>query len=215
MEVIKTIDGREIKFSIHKGDITQLNCDAIVNAAHEALLGGGGVDGAIHRAAGQELVEFCRTLPQVTSGVRCPEGEAKITHGYNLPAKYVVHTVAPKFVGGIISRVFGSAESKKYFVGGGRTISTNLEDNLEEQDPALQACYVNSLSLANSYNCESIAFPSLGTGGHAYPIELAAPVAVRTVRDAIVAAPNINRVIFVTFSEYDEDIYKRAFNLLL
>lgn len=150
------------------GDITQSGCDAVVNAAHAGLTGGGGVDGAIHRAAGSRLLQFCRDLPQVEKGIRCRPGEAKITPGFNLRAKYVVHTVAPKFVGsathvpGVLAPIYNLATP------GG------FED--------LAKCYRNCLAIADEAGCKTIAFPSLGTGGHAWPIEVACPIAIRAMR---------------------------------
>lgn len=130
-------------------DITTLTVDVIVNAANETLLGGGGVDGAIHRAAGPELLGYCRALPEVSAGVRCPTGEARLTPGFDLVAEWVVHTVGPVWQGGTHS------------------------------EPALLAsCYRQSLALAASVEAKSIAIPAISTGVYGYPPEQAARIAV-------------------------------------
>ena len=136
-----------------QGDITTLAVDAIVNAANQMMLGGGGVDGAIHRAAGPELYEACLKVPEVRPGVRCPTGEARITPGFRLPAKFVIHTVGPVY-----------------------------RDGRHGEPELLAACYRNSLALAAENNCRSIAFPCISTGVYGYPIEDAAKIAIREVQ---------------------------------
>ena len=140
------------------GDITTLAIDAIVNAANETLLGGGGVDGAIHRAAGPGLWTECRALPEVRPGVRCPTGEARITGGHDLPARHVIHTVGPVWRGG------DAGESR-----------------------LLASCYEQSLQLAQANGITSIAFPAISCGVYGYPLELAVPLAVATVRGWLLA----------------------------
>jgi O-acetyl-ADP-ribose deacetylase (regulator of RNase III) len=134
-------------------DITQLALDAIVNAANERMLGGGGVDGAIHRAAGPLLLDACRSIPEVRPGVRCPTGEARITPGFDLPAKYVIHTAGPIWQGG------------------------------EENEPELLAsCYSSVLDLAAKGGITSLAFPAISCGVYGYPADQAARIAVATIR---------------------------------
>ncbi len=135
---------------IINGDITQMDVSAIVNAANESLLGGGGVDGAIHYAAGSRLYEACKELPEVSPGVRCPPGDARITPGFDLPAEFVIHTVGPRWKGG-----------------------TRNEAEI------LARCYRNSLRLADRNNISSIAFPLISTGVFAYPLIPACEIAVR------------------------------------
>lgn len=159
--------------SIEMGDITLLDCDAIVNAANRSLLGGGGVDGAIHRAAGSELLAECRTL----NG--CNTGEAKITKGYNLKAKHVIHTVGP---------VYAGRETDKILLGN---------------------CYRNSLELAKANNLHSIAFPSISTGVYGYPLEEAVPIAVETVFQWLDANPHYDiKIVFVCFGDKAYELYK-------
>lgn len=136
-----------------RGDITTLRVDAIVNAANPALLGGGGVDGAIHRAAGPRLLAACRALPEVRPGVRCPVGEARATPGFDLPAAHVIHTVGPVWHGG------------------------------NRDEPALLArCYRNALALAAELDAASIAFPAISCGVYGYPPPAAAHIAVAAAR---------------------------------
>jgi O-acetyl-ADP-ribose deacetylase len=158
---------------IVKGDITKLAVDAIVNAANTSLLGGGGVDGAIHRAADPGLLAECRTLGG------CPTGEAKITKGYNLPAKYVIHTVGPVWFGG--SR--GEAEK-------------------------LASCYCRSLEIAAAAGLKSVAFPNISTGVYGYPKQQAAEIAIATVRDFLSEGSSIGRVIFCIFDDENYSIYQ-------
>lgn len=160
------------KVELVQGDITQQKVDAIVNAANTTLLGGGGVDGAIHRAAGPRLLEECRTLGG------CRTGEAKITSGYQLPAKSVIHTVGPVWVGG-----------------------KNNEDRL------LSDCYRNSLKLADENGLRTIAFPSISTGAYSFPIERASRIAVNTVREYLRTSKEIQKVVFVCFSKSDYEVY--------
>lgn len=143
-------------------DITTLNVDAIVNAANASLLGGGGVDGAIHRAAGKGLLAACVALEQVSAGVRCPTGEARITDGFRLPARHVIHTVGPVWHGG--SR--GEAQ-------------------------LLAACYRNSLKLAREHGITSIAFPAISTGVYGYPLDEATAIAVKAVQTAEWRPPEV------------------------
>ena len=148
------------------GDITRLQVDAIVNAANSALSGGGGVDGAIHRAAGPELLAECRTLG------RCPAGEARITKGYRLPARHVIHCVGP------------------VWDGGGRG-----------EDDLLAGCYRAALRLAQDNGCASIAFPAISTGIYRFPPDRAAGIAVATVRATLPETPAVRRMIFCCFDE--------------
>ena len=149
---------------IVQGDITKLAVDAIVNAANQVMLGGGGVDGAIHRAAGRELYDACLKVPEVRPGVRCPTGEARITPGFRLPAKYVIHTVGPVY-----------------------------RDGEHGEPEKLANCYRSSLALAAKNECKSIAFPCISTGVYGYPIEDAAKIAVRET-EAFLKAHNIDVV---------------------
>lgn len=155
-----------------KGDITALEVDAIVNAANTSLLGGGGVDGAIHRKAGPKLFEECRQL----NG--CKTGEAKITKGYNLPARFVIHTVGPVWRGG-----------------------NNNEELL------LANCYRNSLKLATDFNLKSIAFPNISTGVYGFPKDLAAIIATREVGEFLNSSPFLD-IYFVTFDNDNYILYK-------
>jgi O-acetyl-ADP-ribose deacetylase (regulator of RNase III) len=161
-------------------DITTLQVDAIVNAANESLLGGGGVDGAIHRAAGAELLAACRTLPPMRAGVRCPTGEARITPGFRLPAKYVIHTVGPIWHGG------------------------------NAGEPALLAsCYRESLRLACEHDLHSLAFPAISCGVYGYPIEQAVAIAVHEVEDWVAANAAPERIVFCCFGGMMENAYRR------
>jgi len=188
-----------IMIKIVQGDITTLAVDAIVNAANQVMLGGGGVDGAIHRAAGPELYEACLKVPEVRPGVRCPTGEARITPGFRLPAKFVIHTVGPVY-----------------------------RDGQHGEPEKLAACYRNSLALAAENGCTSIAFPCISTGVYGYPKEEAAQIAVREVRDFLTqrrrdaecaevdesgrvrvpSAPPLE-VIFCCFSSHGATIYEK------
>ena len=160
---------------IFKGDITLLRVDAIVNAANSSLLGGGGVDDAIHRAAGPALLQECRKLGG------CPTGEAKITAGYNLPAKHIIHTVGPVWRGGG-----------------------------QEEPQLLSNAYYNSLLLAQKHSLRSIAFPGISTGVYAYPRSEAAAVATKTVQDFCEANPGVlDQVIFVCFDYSNARIYQQ------
>jgi O-acetyl-ADP-ribose deacetylase (regulator of RNase III) len=165
----------EAKIEIVQGDITRMSVDAIVNAANTSLLGGGGVDGAIHRAAGPQLLEECRLL------VGCPTGEAKITRGYTLPARYVIHTVGPVWHGG-----------------------NHGEDEL------LANCYRNSLRLAAEAGLETIAFPSISTGVYRFPIDRACRIALREVQAFLARESSLRQVCFVCFSEADAQVYRQA-----
>jgi len=188
--IIQLTNGRAAEIEIILGDITIQQVDAIVNAAHEALMGGGGVDGAIHRAAGPSLLQECRSLEQVEPGVRCRVGEACITDGGRLLARYVIHTVAPKFVGSAINGIYKNAK--------------------DGTDDDLAACYINCIKLADLNNISSIAFPSLGTGGHAYPIELASPIAIKSTIESLENTDNVSKVVFVCFSLFDYDVYVKS-----
>ncbi|MFH1894532.1 MAG: O-acetyl-ADP-ribose deacetylase [Patescibacteria group bacterium] len=158
---------------IIKGDITEIQVDAIVNAATRTLLGGGGIDGAIHKAAGRGLYSECKTLGG------CETGEAKITKGYNLPAKYVIHTVGPVWQGGI-----------------------------NNEDKKLASCYQSVLKMAVENNIGSIAFPSISTGRYGFPIKEAAKIALGETRNFLETNDTIKEVIFVLFSEEDLKIYQ-------
>ena len=162
-------------------DITTLEVDAIVNAANSSLLGGGGVDGAIHRAAGPELLEACRKLHG------CPTGLVKATPGFRLPAKFVFHAVGPVWKGGT-----------------------------QNEDALLASCYRHSLGLAFEHDCASIAFPAISTGVYHFPLERAATIAVRSVREILAATPAaaLESVTFCCFSTQAEAIYRTLLSSL-
>ena len=169
-----------LRLEVLKADITTLNVDAIVNAANSSLLGGGGVDGAIHRAAGPELVAECRMIGG------CPTGEARITKGYRLPARYVIHAVGPVWQGGD-----------------------------RNEDELLASCYRASLDLARKHNVAAIAFPSISTGRFGFPADRAAAIAVSTAAEASRINPTgLERIIFCCFNEDAADYHRAAISVI-
>jgi O-acetyl-ADP-ribose deacetylase len=170
----------EARLDLVEGDITQQDVDAIVNAANSSLLGGGGVDGAIHRAGGPKILEECRQIGG------CPTGEARLTSGGDLTARYVIHTVGP------------------VYQGGGR-----------REGELLASCYRESLKLASSKGLSSIAFPSISTGAYGYPMEDAARVALKTVMDYLSQHPEIKLARFVLFGRAAYEIYGKILRELL
>jgi O-acetyl-ADP-ribose deacetylase (regulator of RNase III) len=168
------------KLELLQGDITDQDTEAIVNAANRSLLGGGGVDGAIHRAAGPQLLAECRTLGG------CQTGDAKITKGYRLKAKHVIHTVGPIY----------HSEAKR-------------------APGLLASCYRRSLELASENKLKSVAFPSISTGAYGYPLEEAAPIALRTVMDYLKSHPDVQLVRFVLFGNEAYRAYEKALKDLL
>ena len=151
---------------VEEGDLTEAAVDAIVNAANERMLGGGGVDGAIHRAAGPELLEACRKVPEVAPGIRCPTGGARITEGFELRARHVIHTVGP------------------------------VNSSAEASAPLLGAAFRSSLELANEQQLRSIAFPAISCGVYGYPPKEAAPLSIRTCRDHAGSLEEVRFVLF-------------------
>jgi len=170
-----------VPIDVIEADITAMEVDAIVNAANERLLGGGGVDGAIHRAAGRELLDACRAIPEVRPGVRCPTGESRITPGFNLPARFVIHTVGPVWHGG-------------------RSGEPDL----------LASCYRSALALAREHGVRSIAFPAISCGIYGYPLDDAATIAVREVR-SFLSAGNDMRALLVAFGAPTREALEKAF----
>jgi O-acetyl-ADP-ribose deacetylase len=168
------------KITLCRGDITEQRVDAIVNAANSSLMGGGGVDGAIHRTGGPEILEQCREI--VRRQGRCPTGQAVITTGGKLPARYVVHTVGPVWQGG--------------------------SDN---EDALLGEAYANSMQLAFSKGVKTIAFPSISTGAYRFPLSRAAGIALRAVSEQLNVTP-FDEVRFVLFSQNDLEIYKQTYD---
>ncbi|MCY1018387.1 O-acetyl-ADP-ribose deacetylase [Pyxidicoccus sp. MSG2] len=164
-----------MKLELVQGDITKVAADAIVNAANSSLLGGGGVDGAIHRAAGPEMLAECRTLG------RCPPGQAKLTKGYRLPALHVIHTVGPVWRGGN-----------------------------QAEEAVLARCYKSVFALVEQHGLRSVAFPSISTGAYGFPIEKAAPIALREMQAALARLPQLEKVTVVLFSPWDLETYQRA-----
>ena len=162
---------------IQRGDITRLEVDAIVNAANEFMLGGGGVDGAIHDAAGPRLLEACRAVPEVRPGVRCPTGEARITPAFDLSAKYVIHTVGPVW-----------------------------RDGNSGEDDLLASCYRASLDLAEAHLLQSIAFPAISCGLFRFPIRRASSIAVREIRRHLARTQSLSTVLLVAFDAATFDL---------
>jgi O-acetyl-ADP-ribose deacetylase (regulator of RNase III) len=165
------------RVEIFQGDITKMELDAIVNAANTSLLGGGGVDGAIHRAAGPELLAETRKIGG------CPTGEARVTKGYRLPAKWVIHTVGPIWSGGN-----------------------------KNEDDLLTRCYRNSLKAAVEIDAGTVAFPSISTGAYRFPLERAARIALRETKSFLQASQSIKRVVFVCFGSEVYNKYQEVFD---
>ena len=163
------------RIEVIRGDITKQKVDAIVNAANCSLLGGGGVDGAIHRAAGPELLEECRGFGG------CPTGEARITKGYKLPAKFVIHTPGPRWSGG------------------GR-----------REEELLESCYLNCLRLASENGCATVDFPSISTGVYRFPLEKAAPIAIKAIAGYLAEHPEIKKVRMCCFDDRTAEYYEKA-----
>jgi O-acetyl-ADP-ribose deacetylase len=168
------------RFAVVEGNIAKLAVDAIVNAANGTLLGGGGVDGAIHRAAGPELLMECRTLGG------CATGEAKITKGYRLPAKWVIHTVGPVW-----------------------------HDGNRGEDELLASCYRSCFALVEQYGISTIAFPSISTGAYGFPMERAARIAARDARKFLKQNASVERVVFVCFGRQALEVHENAFAEIL
>jgi O-acetyl-ADP-ribose deacetylase len=175
------VAARGAGLAVWRGDLTRLDVDAVVNAANERMLGGGGVDGAIHRAAGPELLRACLAIPEVSAGVRCPTGEARITPGFDLPARYVIHTVGPVWHGG----------------------------DRNEPD-LLTSAYRSSLTLAAEYGLDTVAFPAISCGVYGYPVDAAAEVAVVAIRDFLATHECPRRALLVAFGAEVERALRAA-----